>query len=201
MGATPFVPAVAAPRWVQSSTAEARLSAGLPLASTPAETKLAQSLPSEPVITYQPLPTLQSPDGRFVLSDTHLTVNGQHYPLRALERAEVTHVRWVLWVLVGGLGLAAVLIGFLENWLHTLPAALGMLITAALLAYGQRGTNRLRLWQLGPLPQHVALPGELISWQRLVAELNRRIARAHDLAAVEAATLLATSAAPPAPDN
>lgn len=144
---------------------------------------------------------MQSVDGRLVLTDTHLLVNGQRVSFRELERAEVAHVRWVLWVLLGGLGLAAVLIGFLQNWLHTLPAALGMVGMATLLAYGQRGTNRLRLWRLGPQPLHQALPGELATWQRLVAELNRRIARAHDQAATEAAALLATASATAADES
>ena len=140
---------------------------------------------------------MQSPDGRFVLTDTHLTLPGHHYGLRELERAEVTHVRWVLWVLLGGLGLALVLIAFLQNWLRTLPAVVGIAATALLLAYGQRGTNHLRLWRLGREAAHAALPGELAPWQRLVAELNRRIARAHDRAAAEAAILLAVD--PPLP--
>lgn len=144
-----------------------------------------------------PLPTVQSPDGRVVLTDTHLLADGQQFSYRELERADVAHVRWVLWILLGGLGMAIVLIGFLQNWLRTLPAALGLLGTAVLLAYGQRGTNRLRLWRLGPHPLHLALPGELARWQRLVAELNRRIARAHDQAAAEAAALLMAAEAPP----
>ena len=138
------------------------------------------------------LPTLRSPDGRFVLTDAQLRVEGQAFGLRELERADVGHVRWVLWVLLGALGLATVLIAFLQNWLRTMPAAAGIVLTTLLLAYGQRGTNRLRLWRLGPSPSHFALPGELASWQRLVGELNRRIARAHDHAAAEAAALLAT---------
>ena len=150
-----------------------------------------------------PLPTVQSPDGRFVLADASLTVAGQTFGLRELERAEVQQVRWVLWVLLGGLGLAAVLIAFLQNWLRTLPAMAGMTATALLLAYGYRGTNRLRLWLLGRPAAHVALPGELATWQRLTAELNRRIRRAHDQAAAEAAAVLAAleaeraAAAPP----
>ena len=142
---------------------------------------------------------MRSPDGRFVLTDTTLTVLGQTFGLRELERAEVQRVRWVLWVLLGGLGLAIVLIAFLQNWLHTLPAMAGLALTALLLAYGQRGTNRLRLWLLGRAATHFALPGELANWQRLVAELNRRVGRAHDRAAAEAAALLAATAAAEAP--
>jgi hypothetical protein len=151
-----------------------------------------------------PLPTVQSTDGRFVLTDTSLTVLGQTFGLRELERADVQQVRWVLWVLLGGMGLAVVLIAFLQNWLHTLPAMVGMALTALLLVYGYRGSNRLRLWRLSPEPAHFALPGELATWQRLTAELNRRIVRAHDRAAAEAAYLLAAAEAealhsPPAP--
>ncbi len=146
-----------------------------------------------------PLPTVRSTDGRFVLTETDLTVLGQTFGLRELERAEVQRVRWVLWVLLGGLGLAIVLIAFLQNWLHTLPAMAGMALTALLLAYGQRGTNRLRLWRLGRAAAHFALPGEPATWLRLVAELNRRIGRAHDRAAAEAAALLAAAAAEPTP--
>lgn len=142
-----------------------------------------------------PLPTVQSPDGRLVLTDASLTVLGQTLGLRELERAEVHHVRWVLWVLLGGLGLAIVIIAFLQNWLHTGPAMLGMAATALLLAYGQRGTNRLRLWLLSRPPAHFALPGDLGTWQRLTNELNRRVARAHDRAAAEAAYLLALAEA------
>ena len=142
-----------------------------------------------------PRPPVQSPDGRLRLTDTHLTVLGHTFGLRELERAEVQHVRWVLWVLLGGLGLAVVLIAFLQNWLRTGPAMLGLALTALLLAYGQRGTNRLRLWRLGREAAHFALPGDLATWQRLTGELNRRIVRAHDRAATEAAALLAAAAA------
>ncbi|NML64476.1 hypothetical protein HHL22_04590 [Hymenobacter sp. RP-2-7] len=136
-----------------------------------------------------------------MLTDTQLTVLGQAYSLRELERADVQHVRWVLWVLLGGLGLSMVLIAFLQNWLRTLPAAAGLVATALLLAYGQRGTNRLRLWRLGQPAAHAALPGELAGWQRLIAELNRRIARAHDYAAAEAARLLAATSPSPPPSD
>lgn len=196
---------MAAPAWVRSSTAEVPPLAALPPAATPTQTVLPEAagppvvellaeVPTPPPLAT-PLLTVQSPDGRLVLTATHLTVFGQTYGLRELERAEVQHVRWVLWVLLGGLGLAIVLICFLQNRLHTLPAMLGVAGTALLLAYGQRGTNRLRLWRLGREAAHVALPGELAPWQRLTSELNRRIARAHDQAAAEATYLLAVAAA------
>jgi len=152
--------------------------------------------PAEPAATpLPPLATVKSPDGRLTLTATSLTVLGHTFGLRELERAEVQPVRWLLWYLLGGLGLAVVLILFLNNWLRTLPTMAGLLATALMLLYGHRGTNRLRLWLLGREAVHFALPGELTGWQRLVSELNRRVARAHDQAAAEAATLLATLAA------
>ncbi|RZK53336.1 MAG: hypothetical protein EOO59_12585 [Hymenobacter sp.] len=198
----PATPAtVPAPAWVQSSTASVRPAEGPASPSTPAETSLPEAIVL-PVVEWPapppplaPLPTVQSPDGRLVITDTSVTVLGQTFGLRELERAEVQHVRWVLWVLLGGIGLAIVLIAFLQNWLHTGPAMLSMAATALLLAYGQRGTNRLRLWLLGRPAGHFALPGDLDAWQRLTAELNRRVGRAHDRAAAEAAYQLAWAAA------
>ena len=214
---TPFAPdnplgtapaAVPAPTWVLSSTAGVRPVGPPEAASSPAETLLPEDpvfpVAEEPVAPILfpaplppigPLPTAQSPDGKLVLTDASVTVLGQTFGLRELERAEVQHVRWVLWVLLGGLGLAIVIIAFLQNWLHTGPAMLGMAATALLLAYGQRGTNRLRLWLLGRQPAHFALPGDLAQWQRLASELNRRVARAHDRAAAEAAYSLALAEA------
>ncbi|MBD2721158.1 hypothetical protein [Hymenobacter armeniacus] len=140
-----------------------------------------------------PLPPLVSDDGRVSLTDTSFTVRGQEFLLRELERVEVAPVKWILWYLLGGLGLAAVMIAFLQNWLHTGPAMLGMALTALLLAYGHRGTNRLRLHRLGREAVNFALPGETPPWQRLVAEANRRIFRVHDHAAREATALLAAA--------
>ena len=140
-----------------------------------------------------PAPPLRSPDGRVVLTDTLLTVRSQSFLLRELERVEVTAVRWILWYLLGGLGLATVMIAFLQNWLRTGPAMAGMALTALLLAYGHRGTNRLRLYRLGREVVNFALPGDAAPWQRLVAEANRRVFRVHDQAAREAAALLAAA--------
>ncbi|MFC7668724.1 hypothetical protein ACFQT0_16105 [Hymenobacter humi] len=136
---------------------------------------------------------MRSDDGRVELSDSTLTVRGQSFLLLELERAELTPVRWILWYLLGGLGLAAVMIAFLQNWLRTGPAMTGMALTALLLAYGHRGTNRLRLHRLGREMLNFALPGETPPWQRLTAEINRRIFRVHDHAAREAAAVLAAA--------
>ena len=138
-------------------------------------------------------PPLRSPDGRVELTDTALTVHGQTFLLLELERVEVTPVRWILWYLLGGLSLAMVMIAFLQNWLRTGPAMAGMTLAALLLAYGHRGTNRLRLQRLGREAMNFALPGEPAPWQRLTAEINRRIYRVHDHAAREAAALLAAA--------
>lgn len=136
---------------------------------------------------------LRSPDNRLLLTDGHLTVRGESFLLLELERVELTPVRWILWYLLGGLGLAAVMIAFLQNWLRTGPAMAGMALTAVLLAYGHRGTNRLRLHRLGREVVNFALPGDTPPWQRVAAEVNRRIFRAHDHAARAAAEVLAAA--------
>ncbi len=157
----------------------------------------AREAPAAPAPT-PPLPLLRSPDGRFVLTVDALTVRGQTFALRELERAELTPVQWILWYLLGGLGLATVLIMFLNNWLRTGPAMLALALTALLLAYGRRGTNRLRLYRLGREAVHFALPGEPEPWLRLSRELNRRIQRVHDADAAEAAALLLAAQDEPA---
>ncbi len=148
-------------------------------------------LPTAP--GFPPAPPVRSADGRLVLTDTTVTVRDQSFLLLELEGAELTPIHWILWYLLGGLGLAAVMIAFLQNWLRTGPAMAGMALTALLLAYGRRGTNRLRLFRLGREMVNFALPGDPVPWQRLTAELNRRIARVHDRAAREAAALLAAA--------
>jgi hypothetical protein len=146
-----------------------------------------------PVPELSPLPLVHSDDGRVILTDRTLTVLGQEFSLLELERAEITPVKWILWYLLGGLGLAFVMIAFLQNALRTGPAMVGMTLTALLLAYGHRGTNRLRLHRLGREVINFALPGEVLPWQRLMAEVNRRIYRVQDHAARQAAALLAAA--------
>ncbi|WP_460556379.1 hypothetical protein [Hymenobacter daeguensis] len=136
---------------------------------------------------------MTSDDGRVRLTDKTLTVLGREFLLMELERVDITPVKWILWYLLGALGLAFVMIAFLQNWLHTGPAMLGMALTALLLAYGHRGTNRLRLHRLGREVVNFALPGETAPWQRFMAEVNRRIYRLHDHAAREAAAALAAA--------
>jgi hypothetical protein len=118
-------------------------------------------------------------------------VKGEEFLLRDLDRAELMPVRWILWYLLGGLSLATVMITFLNNGLRMMPAAAGMVASALLLLYGQRGTNRLRLQRSGRQAVNFALPGDTAEWQRLTGEINRRIRRIHDHAAAEAAAMLA----------
>ena len=151
------------------------------------------TLPPEPLPELPSLAEVRSDDGRVVLTANTVTVRGREFSLRELERAEITPVKWLLWYLLGGLGLAFVMIGFLQNQLRTGPAMLGMVATALLLVYGHRGTNRLRLHRLGREVVNFALPGETPPWQRLTAELNRRIFRVHDYEARQAAALLAAA--------
>ncbi len=198
MPASPAQPPLAAP--TPPPAAPAPVAALVAAGSAPLATPTAESAASaEPALaqaqaeeaTTPPAPTINSPDGRLTLTATSLTVLGQTFGLRELERAEVQPVRWLLWYLLGGMGLAIVLILFLNNWLRTLPTMAGLLATALMLLYGHRGTNRLRLWLLGREAAHFALPGDADAWRRLVGEANRRIYRAHDQAAAEAAAALA----------
>jgi len=177
--------------------------AGFP-AGTPLPEIETASFRAAPVAELPPLPppqqfaTVRSDDGRLVLTNEQLQLNGQSFGWWELESADVQRVRWLLWLLLGGFTLAGFLLGFLQNWLRTMPAALGMMVGTLLLALGQRGTNRLRLHRLGREAAHFALPGELVSWQKLTAEINRRIRqRQHETAMRATAALLA--ATPPSP--
>ena len=143
---------------------------------------------------------VRSADGRMVLTNDQLQINGQSFGWWELEGVDVQRVRWLLWLLLGGFTLAGFLLGFLQNWLRTMPAALGIVVGVLLLAMGQRGTNRVRLHRLGREATHFALPGELASWQKLTAEANRRIRqRHHEAAQAATAALFAATAFPESP--
>ena len=187
-------PFEAQPAANQPNVAPEQLS-GATLLTTPTEPAAGPTYAAAPApLPELPLlPEITSDDGRVVLTATSVTVRGREFLLRELERADVAHVRWILWFLLGGLGLAFVMIGFLQNQLRTGPAMLGMVATALLLAFGHRGTNRLRLHRLGREVVNFALPGETPPWQRLTAELNRRIFRVHDHDARLAAAALAAA--------
>ncbi|TGE24517.1 hypothetical protein E5K00_04705 [Hymenobacter aquaticus] len=145
----------------------------------------------EPVLTAQPapLPTLRSENGRLELTADSLTVNGQRYGLLELEGLDVQPVRWLLWFMLGGLVLAGFTLAFLQNWIRTMPAMFGMAVGALLLAYGNRGANRLRLYRLGRETVYYSFAGASESWLKLVAEANRRIRQRHDEAAALAAAI------------
>ena len=200
---------VAAPQWVRSSTAAGRTSSAptvpIPPAAANHDDALPPQRPADSTLAapaHQPLPTLRSADGRLVLTNDLLQVSGQQFALLELEAVEVQRVRWLLWFLLGGIVLAGFLLGLLQNWVRTMPAALGIMAGALLLAWGQRGTNRLRLHRLGREAAHFALPGELPDWQKLTAEANHRIRRRHDEAAeAAAAALWAAEAARQPPES
>lgn len=167
-----------------------------PEPEAPAAAWFVPALP--PLPPPQQFPVVQSEDGRLLLTNDSLTVNGQSFGWWELEGAEVKRVRWLLWLLLGGFTLAGFLLGFLQNWLRTMPAALGMTVGALLLAFGQRGANRLQLHRLGREATNFALPGELAPWQKMTSEINRRIRqRQHETAAAATAALLAAQANSP----
>ncbi|QJX48509.1 hypothetical protein HMJ29_16940 [Hymenobacter taeanensis] len=126
---------------------------------------------------------VRSEDGRMALTNDTLEVNGQAYGWRELAGVDVQPVRWLLWFLLGGFILAGFMLGFLQNWLRTIPAAAGMALGALLLAFGTRGSNRWRLHRPGQEAVYFALSGAARSWQQLAAEANRRIRKRHDEAA------------------
>ncbi|GAB2942481.1 hypothetical protein GCM10027048_03850 [Hymenobacter coalescens] len=138
-----------------------------------------------------PRPPLHSEDGRWQLTDDELTLEGRSYSLLELERVSVQHVRWLLWIMLGAFVLGGFTLAFLQDWIRTLTAMLGMASGALILAWGQRGANRVRLHLLGRQDAHHALPGELAAWQTLASETNLRIHLRHQRAAAEALALLA----------
>jgi hypothetical protein len=125
-------------------------------------------------------PILRSEDGRLELTATTLKVDGRVFSLLELEAIEVTPVRWLLWYLLGGLTLAIFTMAFLQNWLRTMPAAMGMTVGALLLLIGHRGAKRLRILRLGQEDLYYTLSGELALWQTLAGQVNRRIQQRHD---------------------
>lgn len=181
-------------------------------AQLPASAEAAGPSPVPPTIADAPLPLglpalpppqwfaeVRSEDGRVILSNDQLQINGQRFGWWELEGVDVQRVRWLLWLLLGGFTLTGFLLGFLQNGLRTMPAALGIMVGALLLALGQRGTNRFRLHRLGREAAHFALSGELSSWQQLVAEANRRIRQRHHEGAQAATMALLAATPPPAP--
>ncbi|KAA9339749.1 hypothetical protein F0P96_03795 [Hymenobacter busanensis] len=146
--------------------------------------------------TFIPAPVpprapMRSADGRVELTDDALTVEGNAFSLLELESVQVQAVRWLLWIMMGALTLGGFTLAFLQNWIRTPTAMIGMAAGALLLAWGNRGANRLRLNRLGREAAHYALPGDLAQWQKLASEANQRIYLRHQRAAADAMALLA----------
>lgn len=215
-----FVP----PQWVRTSTTSGAFLAmttsdSLPPAflppATPASTEPGPPAPAPPAgvvpdspnepppLAFTPLPPsppeqfplVRSEDGRVALTNEGLELEGELFGWRELEGVEVRAVRWLLGVLLGAFTFCVFTLGFLQYWLRSMPAALGMGAGVALVAWGARGTNRWRLYRPGQEPRHFAFAGAARSWQQLAQEANRRIRQRHDEAAATAAYWLHTTAA------
>ncbi|WP_092737741.1 hypothetical protein [Hymenobacter psychrophilus] len=153
--------------------------------------------------------TLRSEDGRVALTNEGLELNGEQFIWRELEGVDVQPVRWLLGVLLGAFSFFGFLLAYLQFWLKTAPAALGIGLGLALLAWGLRGTNRWRVHRPGRQTRYFALAGPARSWQTLAQEANRRIGQRHHETATAAGywlqqtalTALPTgsTAAPPSP--
>ncbi|WP_019949341.1 hypothetical protein [Hymenobacter aerophilus] len=202
------------PTWVRTGTGGGGAFAGAadqpdPSATPPATEPPANLTPAEP--TALPLPdyfapapeaaeplllpppppesfaTLRSEDGRMTLTNQGLELNGEQFAWRELEGVDVQPVRWLLGVLLGAFVFCGFLLAYLQFWLKTMPAVLGLGLGLALLAWGLRGTNRWRLHRPGRQTRYFALSGPVGSWLQLAREANRRIAQRHHETATAAA--------------
>ncbi|WP_345225918.1 hypothetical protein [Hymenobacter koreensis] len=140
--------------------------------------------------TPPPRPPVRSADGRVELTDDVLTVEGNAFSLLELESVSVQSVRWLLWLMLGALVLGGFTLAFLQNWIRTPTAMVGMAAGALLLAWGNRGATRFGLHRLGRETAFYAFSGELSQWQKLAADANQRIQQRHQRAAAEAMALL-----------
>ncbi|NVO84221.1 hypothetical protein [Hymenobacter terrestris] len=190
------------PYWVRTSTGGSGAFAGgthrpepaaTPLPTPPPAEPVAESLPEpspeQPTEAFEPLPpppptpeqfaTLQSEDGRLVLTNDGLELNNEQFSWRELEGVDVQPVRWLLGVLLGAFTFLGFLSAYLQFWLKTVPAALGIGLGLALLAWGLRGTNRWRVHRPGRQTRYFSLSGPANGWQALAREANRRIGQRH----------------------
>lgn len=145
--------------------------------------------------------TLRSEDGRVAVTDHGLEIQDKLFGWRELEAVDVRHVRWLLGVMLGGFVLCGFLLGYLQFWLRSTPAAAGIGLGALLLVWGVRGTNRWRLHRPGQEPSHFAFSGPTLAWQQLAQEANHRIRQRHREAALEAAYWLQVAEASATKDN
>ena len=138
---------------------------------------------AEPLLPPPPTPELFAPlrseDGRLLLTNEGLELNNEQFSWRELEGVDVQPVRWLLGVLLGAFIFLGFLSAYLQFWLKTAPAALGMGLGLALLAWGLRGTNRWRVHRPGRQTRYFSLGGPANGWQALAREANRRIGQRH----------------------
>ncbi|RFP65058.1 hypothetical protein D0N36_11180 [Hymenobacter lapidiphilus] len=139
--------------------------------------------PVEPLLPPPPPPeafdTLRSEDGQMVLTNEGLELNNEQFSWRELEGVDLQPVRWLLGVLLGGFIFLGFLAAYLQFWLKTAPAALGIGLGLALLAWGLRGTNRWRVHRPGRQTRYFSLGGPANGWQALAREANRRTGQRH----------------------
>ena len=156
-----------------SSPAEAEVPVAAEFISEAAEPLLPP--PSPPEI----FDTLRSEDGRLALTNDRLELQDEQFAWRELEGVDVQPVRWLLGVLLGAFGFCGFLLAYLQFWLKTAPAVLGLGLGLALLAWGLRGTNRWRVHLPGRQTRYFSLGGPARGWQALAQEANRRIGQRH----------------------
>lgn len=153
---------------------------------------------TEPLLPPPPLPevftTLRSEDGRMALANEGLALNGEQFAWRELEGVDVQPVRWLLGVLLGALVFCGFLLAYLQFWLSSPVAALGIGLGLALLAWGLRGSNRWRLHRPGRETRYFSFSGPARGWQQLAREANRRIGQRHHETATAAAYWLQQAA-------
>lgn len=169
-----------------------------PAGGTFAAEQVSLPVPPPPPVQF---PTFRSEDGRVALTNDALEINAEVFGWRELAGVDVQPVRWLLGVLLGGFVLCGFVLGYLQFWLHTMPAALGMAAGAGLLVWGVRGTNRWRLHRPGQEARHFAFSGPARSWQHLAQEANHRIRQRHEEAAAEAAYWLQAAELPTWPPS
>ncbi|NVO29768.1 hypothetical protein [Hymenobacter lapidiphilus] len=160
-----------------------------PPPAEPVAESLPEPLPEQPAESFEPLlpppptpelfATLRSEDGRLELTNDGLELNTEQFSWRELEGVDVQPVRWLLGVLLGAFLFLGFLSAYLQFWLKTVPAALGIGLGLALLAWGLRGTNRWRVHRPGRQTRYFSLGGPANGWLALAREANRRIGQRH----------------------
>lgn len=206
------------PQWTHTTTASGAFWIGKPPENQPASPPADAAPAPEPLFSTEPLEpasepefrlllppppeqfaTERSEDGRVALTNEGLELDGELFGWRELEGVDVQPVRWLLGVLLGAFVFCAFLLCYLQFWLRTVPAALGLGLGIGLLAWGLRGTNRWRLHRPGREARYFAFSGAVQGWQQLAQEANRRLRLRHHEAAATAAYWLQQAELAPAP--